>query len=54
MWAMTHFDEWREEKDLANMPSPCLTNECYDLHQDLGLVDKVLIKQKKIESCSEN
>ena len=42
-----HFDEWREEKDLVNMPSPCLTDECYDLHQDLALKIKSSLTSKR-------
>ena len=42
------FDEWREEKDLVNMPSPCLANdECYDLHQDLALKIKSSLTSKR-------
>ena len=50
----SHFDERREERDLVNMPSPCLTTECYDLHQDLALKIKTSNQQEKIKSCREN
>ena len=43
----SHFDEWREEKDLVNTPSPCLTTECYDLHQDLALKIKSSLTSKR-------
>ena len=44
---VSDFDEWREEKDLVNMPSPCLTTECYDLHQDLALKIKSSLTSKR-------
>ena len=43
----SHFDEWREERDLVNMPSPCLTTECYDLHHDLALKIKTSLTSKR-------
>ena len=43
-----HFDEWREELDLINVPFPCLTTECYDLHQDLALkINSSLTSKRK-------
>ena len=41
------FDEWEDEKDLVDMPSPCLTTECYDLHQDLALKIKSSLTSKR-------
>ena len=43
----SHFDEWREESDLINMPFPCLTTECYDLHQYLALKIKSSLTSKR-------
>ena len=43
----SHFDEWREESDLINMLFPCLTTECYDLHQDLVLKIKSSLTSKR-------
>ena len=43
----SHFDQWREELDLINIPFPCLTTECYDLHQDLALKIKASLTSKR-------
>ena len=43
----SHFNEWREEKDLINMSSPRLTTECYDLHHDLALKIKSSLTSKR-------
>ena len=40
-------DKWQPEQDLVNIPSPCLTSEGYDLHQDLALRIKPALTGKR-------
>ena len=44
----SNFDEWQEEDDVVDMPSPCsITNESYDLHQDLAMKIKSTLTGKR-------